>query len=334
MKVKIQTLNQLQVETDRWLAEVLGAERAKDVRERNYRFGEEAIELMHAAGMSFPELVKLAIYVFNKPQWTSNPAEEAGDTLHVLVGLITALGEDLDKVVAKSLEKLASRTEATKIKAGKWTGGPLPGDVDKQYANNVGQSVVGDFTEQLLRANRDALQWQEAANEWKKELEDTRARHKTEIERIEARYKVHLGDIKNLEMRLDNALELNAAQKCRIENLESVLGQHEDVLQAAMDAMDREVPVVSTEHGNVGVIKGDPAEFIRHDFDDRHAAYAQVMPDDAAAHATLEIDGLKRRNEILSNQVGQLQGSVERLRKQLVDKATRANNLKKALNEI
>lgn len=330
MKTKIQTLNQLQVETDKWLAEVLGAERAKDVRERNYRFGEEAIELMHAAGMSFPDLVKLAIYVFNKPKWVVNPAEEAGDTLHGLVGLITALGEDLDKVVAKSLEKLVSRIEATKIKAGKWTGGPLPGDVD-QHPANTGASVVRDLTEQLLRANSDVLNWQNECRELKNTLEDTRAEHAKSTARIEERYKVHLGDIKNLEMRLDNALELNAAQKCRLDKYEAV--------------SEVEIPVVSTEQGHIGVVKGDPAKFERYagryEMGDGEVslvpdnpATGEVLPDDAAAHATLEIDALKRRNAALSRQVGVLQGSIDRLRNTLVKRAQKVDNLRRALNEI
>lgn len=303
MKVKIQTLNQLQVETDRWLAEVLGAERAKDVRERNYRFGEEAIELMHACGMSFPDLVRLAIYVFNKPTWTANPAEEAGDTLHGLVGLITALGEDIDSVVAKSVQKLIERTEATKAKAAKWTGGPLPGDVDKQHANDVGMSVVGDLTEQLLRANRDVLGWQEQCHELKREAEERATRHQKDIARIEERYRGHLGDIKNLEMRLDNALELNAAQKLRLEKYET--------------QVERDIPVVTSERGHVGVITGDPARFVKFEATqdaysapaDQEAVYAETMP-----HTTELLNKLRHMVQQSGDKILRLENEVDRLR--------------------
>lgn len=93
----------LQLRVYFWMMKVFGAKFfpiASDKRERNFRFVEEALELVQAAGMTRAEVDTLADYVYARPVGVL--AQEVGGVELTLVALCTA--HELDKNQCADIE--------------------------------------------------------------------------------------------------------------------------------------------------------------------------------------------------------------------------------------
>lgn len=69
----------------RWLFECLGEEVAKNSIERNYRFLEEALELVQSCGCEKEDALKLVDYVFSRKK--GDPWQEVGGVMVTLAAL-------------------------------------------------------------------------------------------------------------------------------------------------------------------------------------------------------------------------------------------------------
>lgn len=95
-----QTLHDLQSRVEEWMSRCFGFIIAGDVVERNYRFIEEALELVQACGMSKSDVLKLVDYVYSRP--VGNQFQEVGGVFVTLSALCSA--NDIDLHTAASIE--------------------------------------------------------------------------------------------------------------------------------------------------------------------------------------------------------------------------------------
>lgn len=85
--------NNFQPRVAQWMLETFGPEVSVDYRERGFRFGEEALELLQANGTTKEEVLKLVDYVYSRP--VGELYQEVGGTMVTLGALCQAWGIDL-----------------------------------------------------------------------------------------------------------------------------------------------------------------------------------------------------------------------------------------------
>ena len=103
----------------RWMLACFGRHISRDRAERNYRFLEEALELVQSTGCTAHEAHQLVDYVFNRP--SGDPVQELGGTPVTLAALATANGLNLNIAAETELERNWQIIE--KIRA-KWAAKP------------------------------------------------------------------------------------------------------------------------------------------------------------------------------------------------------------------
>lgn len=109
-----------------WLTYCFGEEEASNKDNRRNRFGEEALELLQAAGLTFPQLIDLAAYVYGRP--AGDPFQEIGGTVVTLSGLCEAYGISLRDAADAELKRVNQKIEAIRAKeAARPSGSVLPG---------------------------------------------------------------------------------------------------------------------------------------------------------------------------------------------------------------
>ena len=109
-----------------WMLATFGSAVAADTQERNWRFGEEALELMQANGATREQVLALVDYVFNRP--VGELRQEVGGTLVCLAALCTAA--DLDMEPSGEAELIRCWQNQDHIRAkhqSKTLRSPLPG---------------------------------------------------------------------------------------------------------------------------------------------------------------------------------------------------------------
>lgn len=117
-----------QERVDPWLIECFGQEVARDKFVRNYRFFEEAGELVQAAGMTREEAHQLVDYVYARP--VGNLPQEIGGVMTTLAALCLAHGEDMHEQADIELQRIMTPEMIAKIRfksANKPHQSPLPG---------------------------------------------------------------------------------------------------------------------------------------------------------------------------------------------------------------
>ena len=108
-----------------WLVECFGEEIASDKLERNYRFLEEALELVQATGCTQREAHQLVDYVFGRP--VGEPAQEVGGVMVTLAALCLAHRMDMHGAGETELERIWTKVEQIRAKqAAKPKQSPLP----------------------------------------------------------------------------------------------------------------------------------------------------------------------------------------------------------------
>lgn len=115
-----------QQRVDAWMQTCFGPEISGDKQERNWRFGEEALELLQSLGCTKNDAVKLVDYVYDRPQGDIN--QEVGGVMVTLAALCTAAGFDMTAEGERELSRVWTKVEKIRAKhAAKILRQPLPG---------------------------------------------------------------------------------------------------------------------------------------------------------------------------------------------------------------
>lgn len=110
----------------RWMLACFGPEITADHDERKFRFLEEALELVQAAGCTREDAERLVAYVYGRPAGALG--QEAGGVAVTLAALCTAYGISLDAVAEIELTRVWGRIDQIRKKqAAKPIRSPLPG---------------------------------------------------------------------------------------------------------------------------------------------------------------------------------------------------------------
>lgn len=117
-----------------WVVMCFGEEVANNVRERNFRFLEEALELVQANGATADEARELIDYVFNRP--VGEVPQEVGGVMTTLAALCCASKIDMYNEARTELSRIVDPAVVEKIRAKQASkpkpDGPLPGSSDEQ----------------------------------------------------------------------------------------------------------------------------------------------------------------------------------------------------------
>lgn len=105
-----------------WAVACFGDSITADKRERYRRFGEEALELVQAAGCTEEEAIAMVRLVFARPP--GDRAQEVGGVMTTLATLSTAFGLDMEKCGNEALDDIWTRVETIR---GKRDRKPIPG---------------------------------------------------------------------------------------------------------------------------------------------------------------------------------------------------------------
>ncbi|MGE8449684.1 MAG: hypothetical protein ACN6OP_03465 [Pseudomonadales bacterium] len=108
-----------------WMLACFGAEIAANSQERNYRFLEEALELVQACGATQSEAHQLVDYVYGRP--VGERAQEVGGVMVTLAALCLAQGLDMHEAGETELARIWTKVEQIRAKrAAKPMSSPLP----------------------------------------------------------------------------------------------------------------------------------------------------------------------------------------------------------------
>lgn len=103
-----------QARVRRWAEKCFSSKIADDLVERNYRFFEEATELVQSLDMSREDAHSLVDYVYGRP--TGDPQQEAGGSMVTLALLCAANGISMAEEGETELERISSPEVMAKIK--------------------------------------------------------------------------------------------------------------------------------------------------------------------------------------------------------------------------
>ncbi|TIN05569.1 MAG: hypothetical protein E5Y14_32750 [Mesorhizobium sp.] len=112
-----------------WCVECFGDTTAYDVVERNWRFLEEALELVQSLGGNAADAHTLVDYVFGRE--AGDPQQEVGGTMVTLAALVAANGLSVGDAAFRELDRIERPEIIEKIRrkhASKPHRSPLPGD--------------------------------------------------------------------------------------------------------------------------------------------------------------------------------------------------------------
>lgn len=108
-----------------WMLACFGDAIAADAVERNFRFLEEALELVQSLGCSRADALLLVDYVYGRPK--GEPFQELGGVLITAAALANASGLDMDDAGAEELSRIWTCIDVIKRKqAAKPARSPLP----------------------------------------------------------------------------------------------------------------------------------------------------------------------------------------------------------------
>lgn len=111
-----------------WMQRCFGAEISGDISERNFRFLEEALELVQTCGFTEQEAHELVAYVYGRPLGLHK--QEVGGVMVTLAALCLAHGMDMHDCGENELERIFDPIAIDRIRkkqATKPQRSPLPG---------------------------------------------------------------------------------------------------------------------------------------------------------------------------------------------------------------
>lgn len=119
-----------------WMNACFGREIAEDRIERNFRFLEEALELVQACGCGRSDAHQLVDYVYDRP-W-GKIGQEIGGVLVTLAALANAHGQDVTRCGDEELARIWTRIQTIRAKqAAKPKHSPLPQQEPARHDMNV-----------------------------------------------------------------------------------------------------------------------------------------------------------------------------------------------------
>jgi hypothetical protein len=125
-------MNNFQDRVASWMQETFGPEVSADFKERGFRFGEEAIELLQANGTTKEDVLKLVDYVYGRP--IGFLPQEVGGVMVTLAALCEATGIPLEAAASQEIERCEQPEVRAKIQAkqeakrARMIATPLPGN--------------------------------------------------------------------------------------------------------------------------------------------------------------------------------------------------------------
>ena len=120
------TEEDFQARIDKWMQVCFGPEIAADRVERNYRFLEEALELVQACGCSREDAHKLVEYVFDRD--VGETVQEIGGVMVTLAALCETQGHNMHEAGETELKRIWTAIDKIRAKqASKPMRSPLPG---------------------------------------------------------------------------------------------------------------------------------------------------------------------------------------------------------------
>lgn len=126
---QIATMAQYQEQAAKWSLECFGETTANDITERNYRFVEEALELVQSRGATAEDAHSLVDYVFGRDK--GEPFQEIGGVMVTLALLVQASGLSLEQAALAELTRIEQPEVMDRVRAKHATKphkSPLPGD--------------------------------------------------------------------------------------------------------------------------------------------------------------------------------------------------------------
>lgn len=130
-------MNEFQAKVRDWCVSCFGVTTADDTTERNWRFLEEALELVQSLGGSADDAHRLVDYVFGREP--GEPVQEVGGTMVTLAALLSANGLAMDVGAWREFDRISTPEVMDKIRgkhARKPHKSPLPGD----YIHSAGDA--------------------------------------------------------------------------------------------------------------------------------------------------------------------------------------------------
>lgn len=97
-----------------WMQNCFGPAIAADQQERNYRFIEEAIELVQACNLPKERLLQIVEHVYTRA--AGQPAEEIGDVMISLAALSSAAKVNMEQSAVTGVAKCVKNTELIRKK--------------------------------------------------------------------------------------------------------------------------------------------------------------------------------------------------------------------------
>lgn len=126
------TFSDFQARVSLWMTECFGPGIAGDLAERNYRFLEEALELVQANGGTAADAHALVDYVFGRAPGL--PFLEVGGTMVTLAALCLARGTDLGHAATAEVDRISTPAIMERIRnkhKSKPIRSPLPGEAPR-----------------------------------------------------------------------------------------------------------------------------------------------------------------------------------------------------------
>lgn len=108
------TISKFQNEIRDWTKRCFGDAIATNVLERNYRFLEEALELVQAGGMTREEALKMVNHVFDRPP--GELLQEVGGTMVTLNSFCNARCIDLENAALAELVRVIANIDKIREK--------------------------------------------------------------------------------------------------------------------------------------------------------------------------------------------------------------------------
>lgn len=105
-KIRIRTVDSFQHKIADWLRVCFGETVAADKRERNFRFLEEAVELVQSLDMTRAQAMRVLEYVYDRPP--GEPFQEVGGVEVTLAALCEANGISKDDAADVELDRISN----------------------------------------------------------------------------------------------------------------------------------------------------------------------------------------------------------------------------------
>lgn len=151
-------ISSYQVAVTLWMDRCFGKDISKNLDERNFRFLEEALELVQAGGCTKQDAYALVDYVFNRP--VGEMEQEAGGVMVTLAALCQAFGISLEAAAEDEYKRINTPEMMMRImqkQATKPVRGPLPGkapNFQQVSKNPVTQAEKAAFDAAMRHMNR------------------------------------------------------------------------------------------------------------------------------------------------------------------------------------